>query len=218
MNPLQVIASFILNSAVDLYLLVLWMRFLLQAMGADFYSPLAQFTVQATRRLVDPLDRLFQRKAPPGVIPLRRYRPSRWTFGTLLLIVLLKLLHVSLVSWLVYKQQPPALLTAFLAFLNMPPGDTFGGALWSIRGLLPMLVNFYLYAIIAGAILSWVAPHNPNGAVIMQLTEPVLAPCRRILPPMSGLDLSPLIAILGLQIVSYLLALSVDSARMLLGL
>lgn len=217
MTFLQELARFILDTAVDLYLLILWMRFLLQAMGADFYAPLSQFTVQATRPLVDPLDRLFQRKAPAGVIPLRRHRPSRWSFGALLLIVLIKLLHVSVVSWLVYRQQPPAVLTAFISFLNVP-GAVIGGALGSIRGLLPMVVNFYVYAIILGAILSWVAPHNPNAGTIQLVTEPVLAPCRRILPPMSGLDLSPLVAYLGLRIVEFVLVKSIIQISFLLRL
>lgn len=215
MNPAQEIARLLLITGVDLYIFVLWLRFLLQAMGADFYNPLSQFTVQATRRLVDPLDRLFQRRTPPGVVSLRRYRPSRWSFGALILIVLLKLLQISLVGLLAYKQQPPALLTLFLALLNFPSGVD---VLFRIAGLLPMLINFYFYAIIAGAILSWVAPHNPSVHMIFQVTEPVLAPCRRLLPAMGGLDLSPIIAILGLQIAEILLRWSVGQIAGIAGL
>lgn len=216
MNPLQEIARLILNTGVDLYIFILWLRFVLQAMGADFYNPLSQFTVQATRRLVDPLDRLFQPRTPPaGVINMRRHRVSRWSFGALILIVLLKLLQITLASFLVYKQQPPALLTAYLALLNFP---SYGDVLSAIRGLLPMLVNFYFYAIIAGVILSWVAPHNPSTSMIFQITEPVLGPCRRLLPSLGGLDLSPIIAILGLQIVEILLRHSARQVASLLGL
>lgn len=216
MNPLQEIARLILNTGVDLYIFILWLRFVLQAMGADFYNPLSQFTVQATRRLVDPLDRLFQPgKAPPGIINMRRYRPNRWSWGALILIVLIKLLQISLASLLVYHQQPPAVLTGYLALINFP---RYGDVLSAIQGLLPMLLNFYFYAIIAGAILSWIAPHNPSVGMIFQVTEPVLAPCRRLLPSMGGLDLSPVIAILGLQILEILLRWSSGQVAFLLGL
>lgn len=215
MNPLQEIARLILNTGVDLYIFILWLRFVLQAMGADFYNPMSQFTVQATRRLVDPLDRLFQRQAPSGVINMRRYRPNRWSWGSLILIVLIKLLQISLASLLVYKSQPPAVLTAYLAVLNFPH---HGEVLSAIQGLLPMLINFYFYAIIAGAILSWIAPHNPSVGMIFQVTEPVLAPCRRLLPSMGGLDLSPVIAILGLQIVEIMLRWSSGQVAHVLGL
>lgn len=215
MNPLQEIARLILNTGVDLYIFILWLRFVLQAMGADFYNPMSQFTVQATRRLVDPLDRLFQRQAPSGVINMRRYRPNRWSWGSLILIVLIKLLQISLASLLVYKSQPPAVLTAYLAVLNFPH---HGEVLSAIQGLLPMLINFYFYAIIAGAILSWIAPHNPSVGMIFQVTEPVLAPCRRLLPSMGGLDLSPVIAILGLQITEIMLRWSSVQVARVLGL
>ncbi|HET8730771.1 MAG TPA: YggT family protein [Moraxellaceae bacterium] len=215
MNVSQEIARLLLNTGVDLYIFVLWLRFVLQALGADFYNPLSQFTVQATRALVDPLDRLFQRKAPPGAINMRRYRNNRWSFGALILIVMIKLLQISLLGLLAYHQQLPAVVTGYVALLNFPaPGDV----LLPVTGLLPMLVNFYFYAIVAGAILSWVAPHNPSVGAIFQVTEPILRPCRRLLPPMGGLDISPFLAIVGLQVVEILLRASAGKIAQLLGL
>lgn len=208
MTPMQEIARLLLNTGVDLYLFILWLRFLLQALGADFYNPVSQFVVQATARLVDPLDRMFQRPPPAGVTPLRRPRPSRWSFGSLLLIVLIKLVQVSLLGMLLYGAQPPALMTAFAA--------VFGGL--SVNGLLPMLLTFYLWAIIGGALLSWVAPQSPVVHLIFQITEPVLAPCRRLLPAMGGLDLSPIIAIIGIHIAEILLRASTLQIARLLGL
>lgn len=214
MNPLQDIARLLLNTGVDLYIFVLWMRFLLQALGADFYNPVSQFVVHATARLVDPLDRLFQRKPPAGVVHLRRSRGSRWSIGALALIVLLKLMQITAVSLLAYGQQPPAPLLGFVALLNFPFG---GDAITALSGLLPLLLKFYLWMIIAGAILSWVAPQSPAVHLIFQVTEPVLAPCRRLLPNMGGFDLSPIIAILGIQVVDILLRHSARQVAMLLG-
>lgn len=215
MNPLQEIARLILNTGVDLYIFILWLRFLLQAMGADFYNPLSQFTVAATRKLVDPLDRLFQRRPPAGGVIHMRRQVQRWSFGALLLIVLIKLLQVTAVSLLGNGHQPTPLITAYVALLNFPMG---GNIVFTLSGLLPLLINFYFYAIIAGVILSWVAPHNPAGQTIFQITEPILGPCRRLLPSMGGLDLSPIIAILGLQIAEILLRWSVLQIAMILGL
>lgn len=215
MNPLQEIARLLLNTGVDLYIFVLWMRFLLQALGADFYNPVSQFVVHATSRLVDPLDRLFARKQPPaGVINMRRYRPSRWSIGALILIVLLKLLQITAVSLLIYGQQPPAVLLGFVTLLNFPSG---GDAIFALSGLLPLVLTFYLWMIIAGAILSWVAPQSPAVHLIFQVTEPLLAPCRRLLPNMGGFDLSPIIAILGIQIAEILLRSSAGKLAVLLG-
>lgn len=213
MNPLQEIARLLLNTGVDLYIFVLWLRFLLQAMGADFYNPLSQFTVAATRHLVDPLDKLFQPSPPrDGVINMRR-RVQRWSFGALIMIVLIKLLQVTAVSILMSGMHPGPVLTAYVALLNFP-----GFTVFSMNGLLPLLLNFYFYAIIAGVILSWIAPHNPAGQMIFQITEPILGPCRRILPSLGGLDLSPIIAILGLNIAEILLRWSALTVAQLLGL
>lgn len=214
MNPLQEIARLLLNTGVDLYIFVLWMRFLLQALGADFYNPVSQFVVHATSRLVDPLDRLFQRKPQAGVVNMRRYRPSRWSVGALLLIVLLKLLQITAVSLLVYGQQPPALLLGFVALLNFPYG---GSAITALSGLLPLVLQFYLWMIIIGAILSWVAPQSPAVHLVFQVTEPVLAPCRRLLPAMGGFDLSPILAILGIQVAEILLRHSAQQIALLIG-
>lgn len=215
MNPLQEIARLLLNTGVDLYIFILWLRFLLQAMGADFYNPLSQFAVAATRHVVDPIDRLFQPRAPrDGVIHMRR-RVQRWSFGALILIFLIKLLQVTAVSLLVTGQHPGPILTTYVALLNFPMAFS---SVFSLSGLFPLLLNFYFYAIIAGVILSWIAPHNPAGQMIFQITEPILGPCRRLLPSLGGLDLSPIIAILGINIAEILLRWSASTIAQLLGL
>lgn len=215
MNPLFQIAYLLLDKGIDLFIFILWLRFLLQAMGADYYNPLSQFAVRATQGLVDPLERLFRRTPPAGVINMRR-RPARISYATLLVIVLFKLVQIAVISR-VFGPPASPLLIGFTALLNYPPGHAFGGVT-ALYGLLPMLVNFYLYAIIAGALLSWVAPHNPSVQMIWQITEPVLAPCRRLLPPTGGFDISPIIAIFSIYIVQILLQWSAREIQMLLGL
>ena len=70
-----------------------------------------------------------------------------------------------------------------------------------------------MWVLIIRAILSWISQgHNPIEMVLHQLTEPLLAPIRRIIPPMGGLDLSVMIAIIGLIFLSRLME---DVLRML---
>lgn len=206
MSPLQEITRLLLNTGVDVYIFILWIRFLLQALGADFYNPVSQFVVHATSKLVDPLDRLLARKPQAGVTSIRRSRPSRWSIGALALIVVLKLLQITAISLLVSGQQPLAVELGFVALLGGIPS-----------GLLPLLLQFYLWAIIAGAILSWVAPQSPAVQLVFQVTEPILAPCRRLLPAMGGFDLSPIMAILGIQVAEILLRHATQQIAMLIG-
>jgi YggT family protein len=69
------------------------------------------------------------------------------------------------------------------------------------------LLSLYTWVIIIRALISWVSPDpaNPIVRLLARLTEPVLAPLRRLLPPRStgGLDLSPILAILAIQLVRY---------------
>jgi YggT family protein len=67
------------------------------------------------------------------------------------------------------------------------------------------LLELYSYVIIAAALISWVSPdpRNPIVMFLRQVTEPVLAPVRRLLPPWrtGGLDLSPVIVLIAIQFV-----------------
>ena len=82
-----------------------------------------------------------------------------------------------------------------------------GLLLWSIAELLGLLINIYMFSILIQVILSWINPGNYNPAVslIYSINEPLLAPARRLIPPLSGLDLSPVVVLLGLQLAKMLL-------------
>lgn len=76
--------------------------------------------------------------------------------------------------------------------------------------LISRLINLYVLVIFARSILSFFpirydSPLAPVVAFLHRITEPVLAPIRRALPPMGGLDLSPLVVIIGLQILASVL-------------
>ena len=69
----------------------------------------------------------------------------------------------------------------------------FGPLLWAIPDLVELVINIFLFAVLIQVILSWINPgtYNPASALIYSLTEPVMRPARNLLPPISGLDLSP---------------------------
>ncbi len=70
-----------------------------------------------------------------------------------------------------------------------------------------------MIAIIVRALLSWFMPadSSPFGRMLTEITEPVLRPIRRVLPPMGGLDLSPLVAIILVQLIANLLVQAIQS-------
>tara|TARA_B100001250_G_scaffold411750_2_gene441132 strand:+ start:1318 stop:1944 length:627 start_codon:yes stop_codon:yes gene_type:complete len=179
MSPMSQVGLLLLNSIGSLILLIIVLRFLLQLVRADFYNPLSQMIVKFTN---------------PMLIPLRRVIPG---FGgldvaSLVLAFAAQYLLITLVAMLAFK-------TANLPWLLM-----LG---WSAVGLLKLMLNIYFWGMIIMVIASWVAPNSYNPALILinQLLEPVTAPIRRIMPDMGGLDLSPLIVLLGIQVVEILL-------------
>ena len=165
--------SYLIEVLGDLYLLLFLLRFIMQWIRADFYNPLAQFIVRATN---------------PLVIPARRVVPSSGGVDLPTLVVLI-LLEAVFTGLLIYIASVP---TSF--------GQITGLVL--LR-LLTLTLNLYTWTILIHVILSWVGPrgYHPVTTILAELNEPVLRPIRRILPPISGLDLSPLLAIILIQAI-----------------
>lgn len=164
---------FLIKTITQLYLLTYLIRFVLQWVHADFYNPLTQFIVRVT----DPL-----------VVPARRIVPSAGGIDLATAVVLLALEAVF--TWL---------LMAFVG-TSVPVG-TF--LLFVVLRLVAMTIMFYTIVIIVYAILSFVGPSQPSplSLLLAQIVEPVLRPFRRLLPPIGGLDLSPLLVLILLQAV-----------------
>jgi YggT family protein len=78
--------------------------------------------------------------------------------------------------------------------------------IWSLTEVISNIINVFIYSIFATVILSWISPsaHNPVVELLYKITEPVLKPCQRLIPPMGGFDLSPMVALLGLQVLKML--------------
>ncbi|WP_111657877.1 YggT family protein [Isoalcanivorax indicus] len=179
MNP-QGAMTFLIDVAINLFIFLLLTRFILQLVRADFYNPVSQFVVKATN---------------PVLTPLRRMVPGSSTVDVASLVMVVVLIILKTVLVVVLNGQ------------GVPPVPAL--VIYALRSLASLMINYLFFAVLIRVILSWVAPdpYNPFTAIMTQITEPVMAPVRRILPPMGGLDLSPLVVLLGLQFLMILFAI-----------
>jgi YggT family protein len=144
---------------------------------------------QAKADFYNPISQFVVKATNPLLNPLQKVAPGLW--GVVVLLLLLQVLSIASILLLGgYSLPNPAILLV-----------------WAFLGLVGLLVNFYFFAILAMIILSWIAPGsgNPVVSLLYQLTEPVMAPCRRLLPAMGGLDLSPIFVFIGINIVQIFL-------------
>ena len=130
----------------------------------------------------------------PLLLPLRRViRPwNRIDLASLVLILLLQLLNVLLVTFL-------ANLTDYN--LSYTPGYLL---MWTFIKLVYILLNLYFLSILMEVVLSWVGQgRSPMDGMLRPVNAPLLRPVRRILPALGGLDFSPLVVLLILQVIDY---------------
>ncbi len=186
MGALATVLDFLLTTLFQLYIAIVLLRFLLQWARADFYNPLSQFVLKLTTPLLRPLRRII-----PGF--------GGWDLATLVLAWLLAMVQVTLVGTQISQYNIPGLLDGQSLSL-------FGVMLISLLDIFALSVSLFLIAIIIQAVSSWFNPghYNPVTVVLYSLTEPLLRPARRLLPPISGIDLSPLLVLLALQVLKML--------------
>jgi YggT family protein len=162
---------FLIKTLADLYLLTFLLRFIMQWVRASYYNPLAQFVLKVTS---------------PLVVPARRVLPSVGGLDTPTLAVLIVLEIIV------------TFLLLFIANLSLSVPLLL---LYSLLRLIALALWFYTVALFIYVLLSWFGDRggNPMAELLGELIEPLLRPARRVLPPIGGLDLSPLIVILLLQ-------------------
>ena len=184
-NALQ----FLIEAIFDLYVMIIALRFLMQAVRADYYNPVSQFVVKVTN---------------PVLVPLRRIIPSvaghdaaSLVFAIAVLFLKLLLLHsvgtrgVGIAGSVVYLQNAGIVTLLALAGIE----------------LVALIINIFFFAIIVHVVLSWISQggSNPIALLLFSLTQPILKPIQRFVPPIGGLDLSPVVAIIGLQLLKLLI-------------
>ncbi|MCX7077878.1 MAG: YggT family protein [Pseudomonas sp.] len=177
MIGLNTAAVYVLQTLGSLYLLIVLLRFVLQLVRANFYNPLCQFAVKATQPLLKPLRRII-----PSMFGL--------DMSSLVLAILVQLALMALTLLLTYGTT----------------GNPLQLLVWSLIGVTALFLKIFFFALIISVILSWVAPgsHNPGAELVNQICEPALAPFRKILPNLGGLDISPILAFMVLKLLDML--------------
>ena len=172
-NFLANAGSYLISTIFGLYIIIVLLRFILQTVRADFYNPLSQFIVKATT---------------PVLKPLRRIIPC---------LFCIDIASILLAYFLQYIEN-----ILLFAIRGISVNPVF--LLWhSIGSLLTLVLYIYFFAILVQVIISWVSPgtYNQATALIHHITEPVMRPARKLLPPFSGFDLSPILVFVALNIL-----------------
>lgn len=163
----------IINTLGGVFLFAILVRFLLGAAGADFYNPVSQALHRLTR---------------PFIAPFRRVIPRWRSFD-----------FSALVAALVFNSLATALMIVIANF----PLDIGRVVSWSFVGVLNFILDIYFFGLLISIIASWVAPYSGNPILILvhQLLEPIQSVFRRFIPPLGGLDFSPIFIFLAIQII-----------------
>lgn len=178
MDYLSNAGVFLIKTLFGIYEVIILLRFLMQMVRADFYNPISQFVVKATSLPLKPLRRIVPGWAGMDIASLI----------LLLIVIIIELLLLSLIT-------------------NLPMPTAIGLIALAIVELLKLTINVFMFSVIILAILSWVSPggYNPVANLLFQITAPLMRPARRLLPPMGGLDLSPMVVIIVLYLLILLL-------------
>ena len=194
-NALTDIGMTIVQPLFNLAMLLIALRFLAQLCGVSGYNPISMTLRRVTNVIVLPLSRLL----PSG---------NRFSPGALLALILIQVVFIAMMFGLVGQ------LDAF---------NVLQALIWSALGAAGLLVSIIFYSVIAMIVVSFLAPQSSHPAVefIWELTEPVMAPLRQVLPPMGGLDFSPIILFIALNVMRVSLghmAVAVGMPRFVIGI
>lgn len=182
-------AIFLIDTVVSLYILAVVLRFLFQWTHADFKNPISQFLIRITH--------------PPLKI-LRRFVPSIGKIDTAAVVFALTLQMLADFSILMLK----GVMVSIPALIIL-----------SFTQLVSLMINVFVFAVFARALLSWFdsGNYNPASSLLQSLTEPLLNVCRKIIPDLAGMDLSPLIALVALQLAKMMILPPLNELASLVG-
>ena len=165
----------LVNTLINIYLFLMMLRFLLQASQADYYNPISQSVVKITQPVVRP----FQSFLGPVM--------GRFDLATLAAAFVLKAISIVVILQ--------------IAGFGMPPIANV--AIGAVAAIANAILKIYFFALIVMIILSWVAPNasHPGALLVMQLVEPIMAPVRKVIPPLGMIDLSPIVAFIAISMI-----------------
>ncbi len=177
MSYLSQALAFLIETVFGLYIALVLLRFLLQLTHADFYNPFSQFLVRATN---------------PPLLPLRRAIPGFFGIdvASAILLIVLEAIKIVLVVMVAQGLVP-----------RIP-----GVFVMSFADLIQLTLYVLIGAVFVRVLASWISPYNdhPLTDLAIHLTEPFMRPARRLLPLISGIDLSPVIVVIVFELISIL--------------
>lgn len=168
--------KFLVRTGLDLMACAFFLRFWMQWTRVPYHHPFAQFVMKVTDFAVRPLRRFV-----PGFFGV--------DWSSLLLLLLAELLSVLAVSWLMGYPFTAAGTQVVPGFLLLGLASTLRLVLYVLMGLL-----------ILQAVLSWINPFSPHAPMFYALVRPVLAPFQKIIPPVGGVDITPIAALVVIQL------------------
>lgn len=173
---------FLVQTLFGLYIGAIMIRFLLALVRADFYNPISQFLVKVTNPPLKPLRRII-----PGIMGI--------DMASVVLMLLLQAAELLVIGLIMGFSFHPA-----------------GLAVMAVGELLSLLLQIYFFTILIQVVLSWVSPggHNPAVALLYSLNGPILGRARRLLPPIHGFDLSPIVAMIVLQLLTIVIVAPIN--------
>ena len=174
-NSLQDALIFLIRTLFDLYLFVLVIRLILAYVKASYFDPLTQFIAKLTDFIIKPTRRL---------IP---------NFGGIEWATLAWLFCLELIKYFIIQM---------LSFGYTPIG---GLVLLVIGDIIGLIIQTFFYAILIQVVMSWVQPHSPITRTLQQFTSPIMRPFQRIIPLIGGIDISPIAALICLQLLNILI-------------
>ena len=174
-SALSDIAVTIASPLFSLALFLIAMRLLAQLCGVSPYNPISIGLRSITDPIVAPINRLV----PAG---------RRLNIGAIIALIVCQVIYIAVML---------ALISRFDAF------NVLQSLIWSTLGAAGLLINIVFYSVLAMIIVSFIAPQSNHPAVefVWQLTEPVMAPLRNFIPSMGGLDFSPIVLFIGINVI-----------------
>lgn len=170
-SPLTQGGLFLLQFGAGLVIFALMLRFLMRATHVDWRHPVVNFIAKVTNPLCAPINK---------ILTIR----GRWDWSAIMTAMIIQALVVVLLGWLTDRQFGVGLI-----------------AISAITEVANQLLDMAFWLIIINVIISWLSPgYNPNTAIFVQMTQPILAPFQRMVPTIGGFDLSPIVAILAIKL------------------
>jgi YggT family protein len=163
----------------ELYLALLLVRLLLDWFSGKLFNPVYRFIYKFTQPLINITQKF---------LPIR----GNINWSCLGWVIVLELIQISLLFYFTMNHLP--------SFIGL--------VIWTVADVLSLLKNIFFWSIIVFAVLSWVSAVNRNYNPLQEITgvlvAPLLRPIQKVLPTLGGFDLSPIVALLSLQVINFL--------------